>query len=162
MTAKRNLIQFYTYASSNEVLNRETVRRKLEHCQDFYNVLTKVDTNSDHVDGAIMCDCVGRSWLLGNSKLRPERAQLLSVVHLPAGLPAGEDEPGGVLVEVAAESRRPRRGPEKQENGAVWKLATFLCRLIFAFNRHSNKKAELNSKTLIRKFCISRPYRQLP
>ena len=43
MTAKRNLIQFYTYATpTSDILDLETVRRKLEHCQHFYSVLTKV------------------------------------------------------------------------------------------------------------------------
>lgn len=49
MTAKRNLIQFYTYATpTSEILDLQTVRGKLEHCQHFYNVLTKVGpkTNS--------------------------------------------------------------------------------------------------------------------
>ena len=53
MTAKRNLIQFYTYATpTTEMLDPETVRRKLEHCQHFYNVLTKVGLKTDSTKSA--------------------------------------------------------------------------------------------------------------
>ena len=48
MTAKRNLIQFYTYATpTSDILDLETVRRKLEHCQHFYSVLTKVGETTE-------------------------------------------------------------------------------------------------------------------
>ncbi|TRY62157.1 hypothetical protein TCAL_03700 [Tigriopus californicus] len=43
MTATRNLIQFYTYSAGNEVLAYETLKRKLQLCQNFWMVLTRVD-----------------------------------------------------------------------------------------------------------------------
>ena len=43
MTATRNLVQFYTYGVSNEILSSELLKKKLDLCLSFYNVLTKVD-----------------------------------------------------------------------------------------------------------------------
>ncbi|CAB4061520.1 RNF144 [Lepeophtheirus salmonis] len=43
MTAKRNLIQYWTYGISNEALSLVQLEKKIEMCHDFLAVLTKID-----------------------------------------------------------------------------------------------------------------------